>query len=653
MEVSRLKETKLKIFEMVGKIYYALLFTIIISTCFTQNIKADSVTTVSKKNEIVVLYTNDAHNAYLKDEGCLGYASIAAYKKQLESEGYHVILVDGGDAIQGGVIGALSKGQYIADIMEKTGYSIAIPGNHEFDFGMDNFLNIAGNSDYEYISCNFIDLRTNETVFEPYKMVSFGDVDVAFVGITTPKTYTSSTPKYFQDENGNYIYGFCEGGNGQDLYDAVQESIDDAVAEGAEYVIAIGHAGIEEECKPWTSEDIVNNVTGLDAFLDAHSHSTIEGDIFSDKEGNDVKICSTGTKLASLGKLVIKEDGTIETGLVTEIETEDEETLKFVNNITKEFEDMVNEIVATTDVDLVIYDPATGERMVRSKETNLGDLCADAYRIIMGADIGFANGGGVRVDVKKGDISYGDIINVNPFGNSICMIEASGQKILDALEMGALSVGVSENGGFLQVSGLTYEIDTTIESTVECNERDEFVRVKGEYRVKNVKVAGQPLDVNKTYKLAANNYMLKNGGDGFTMFMDCNILKDEVLLDNETLIMYISDNLNGHIKADSIYANPYGEGRIKILTEADKENKDENDLENNGQNNNQDNNNAGNDVNNGNQNNGNQSGDKSDESENSNKAPVTGDESNYILFVLLSSMAVVIIYGNRKLAKIK
>ena len=323
--------TKMKILRKKGNLIFTLICTVLMSMAMNQSIKADSVADVSKKNEIVVLYTNDVHNAYLKDEGCLGYASVAEYKKQLENEGYQVILVDGGDAIQGGVIGALSKGQYIVDIMENTGYSIAIPGNHEFDFGMDNFLNIAENSEYEYISCNFVDLRTNESVFEPYKIVSFGDVDVAFVGITTPATYTSSTPKYFQDEEGNYIYGFCEGGNGQDLYDVVQDSIDDAILEGAEYVIAIGHVGIEEECHPWTSEDIVNNVTGLDAFLDAHSHSTIEGDIFTDKAGNAVIICSTGTKLAALGQLVIKEDGTITTELVTEIEKEDEETLDFVN----------------------------------------------------------------------------------------------------------------------------------------------------------------------------------------------------------------------------------------------------------------------------------------------------------------------------------
>ncbi|MBE5926180.1 MAG: bifunctional metallophosphatase/5'-nucleotidase [Lachnospiraceae bacterium] len=577
---------------MKNKINYLIMLFVIVVTslCANKNIYAD------EKKEIVVLYTNDAHNAYEKDEECLGYTSIAAYKKQLENEGCQVILVDGGDAIQGGVIGTLSKGKYIVDIMEQTGYSIAIPGNHEFDFGMDNFLDIASKSKYEYISCNFIDLRTNKPVFEPYKIVEFGDINVAFLGITTPCTFTSSTPKYFQDDKGNYIYGFCEDKTGKKLYKTVQKTIDAARKEGADYVIAIGHVGIEEECHPWTSEDIVSNVSGIDAFLDAHSHSVIPSDTYKDKEGNKVVICSTGTKLSSLGKLVIKDDGTISTELIDEIAKEDIKVSKFIMNITRKFEKLVNKTVAKTDVDLVINDPKTGERIVRSQETNLGDLCADAYRTVMGADIGFANGGGVRVDIQKGNITYGDIINVNPFGNAICMIEAKGQEILDALEMGAMTVGESENGGFLQVSGLTYEIDTTVDSGVKCNEKGEFIKVAGPYRVKNVKVAGKPLDINKVYTLAANNYMLKNGGDGYTMFMNCNVLKDEVMLDNETVIKYISENLEGHIK-ENMYANPYGEGRITIITE--KENVKEEET-----------------------------------------VPVTGDNNKTILFVWLGLMAI-------------
>lgn len=531
-----------------------------------------------KENDIVVLYTNDVHNAYeqaIDDKTgkvtCLGYAAVAQYKKDMETAGNYVELVDAGDAIQGGVIGALSQGSYLVDIMNQTGYSIGVPGNHEFDFGMDRFLELAENkAEYDYVSCNFIDLRTNEPVFDSYEIKSYGDVDVAYIGITTPETYIKSTPTYFQDENGVYIYGFCEGNNGKNLYNRVQTAINEAKADGADYIVAIGHAGVDSASSPWTSKEIIANTTGLDAFIDGHSHSTIASEECTDKEGNTVVLSSTGTKLSSLGKMVIKADGTITSELVTDYTAQDEATLTVVNEITEQFKALKDTVVAKTEADLVINDPVSGKRMVRKQETNLGDLCADAYRTMLGADIAFVNGGGIRVDVKQGEVTYGDVISVHPFGNMACLIEATGQQILDALELGSSAAGIGEGagelGGFLQVSGLTYDIDTTIPSSVVKTEKGEFVKVDGEYRVKNVMVGGKPLDLNKTYTLASHNYMLKSGGDGYTMFKGNKILKDEVMVDNEVLINYIKNTLGGNIKVDSIYANPYGEGRIRVIT---------------------------------------------------------------------------------------
>ena len=520
----------------------------------------------ANSENVVVLYTNDVHNGYLKDGDTLGYASLVSYMKQLEAAGYEVTLIDGGDAIQGGVIGTLSKGGYIADIMDYVGYDIAVPGNHEFDFGLDTFLDIAENASYDYISCNFIDIATGETVFDPYKIVDYDGVKVAYVGVTTPETFFKSTPAYFQDEEGNYIYSFCEGDNGRELYTQVQKSVDAARAEGADYVVIAGHMGTDSSSSPWTSKEIIANTTGIDVFLDAHSHSVIEGESVVDKSGNSVTLCSTGTKLTNIGRLVISKTGNIETSLVDEVVSEDAGTLNFVNTITEQFEALQNKVVAKTEVDLVISDPETGDRIIRNQETNLGDLCADAYRTILGADIAFVNGGGIRVNVNKGDITYGDIVSVHPFGNMACMVEATGQQILDALEMGARYAGTGENGGFLQVSGLTYQIDTTIPSSVVCDDKGAFVTVDGEYRVKNVMVGDEPLDLTKTYKLASHNYMLKDGGDGFTMFKNDKILLDEVKVDNQVLIDYIVDELGGVIKSDSIYAAAYGEGRIQVIT---------------------------------------------------------------------------------------
>ena len=205
---------------------------------------------------------------------------------------------------------------------------------------------------------------------------------------------------------------------------------------------------------------------------------------------------------------------------------------------------------------------ADGKRAVRNAETNLGDLCADAYRILLGADIAFVNGGGVRDNIKVGDITYGDIIKVHPFGNEACLVEVTGQQIKDALELGSAAYP-GESGGFLQVSGLTYTINADIPSSVVKNDKSEFVKVDGAYRVSDIMVGGQPLDVNKTYTLASHNYMLKDAGDGYTMFGTKNVklLKDGVMIDNQVLINYIVEKLGGVVGAE--YAAPQGRITIK------------------------------------------------------------------------------------------
>lgn len=527
--------------------------------------------TQQKADDILVLYTNDAHNAYEKSTKSLGYASVAQYKKQLESLGYQVELVDNGDAIQGEVIGTISKGAYIKDIMKQTGYSLAIPGNHEYDFGMENFLQLAQeakeSNGYEYISCNFVELKTGRPVFDPYKIIDYGSKKVAYIGVSTPESFTKSTPSYFQDENGNYIYGFCEGKDGSDLYAKVQETIDDAKADGADSIVVMSHLGTDPSSHPWTSKELIAHTAGIDVLLDGHSHSTIASELVNDSADNEVLLTSTGTKLSSLGVLRIHKDSSATSKLVKQISMQDSETLSYVNGITDQFKDLSNQKIAHSEVGLTINDPETGNRLVRSQETNLGDFCADAYRKLLGADIAFVNGGGIRTDMNAGDITYGDIINVHPFGNKACVVEATGQQILDALELGARAEGIGENGGFLQVSGLTYDIHTNIPSSVVLDEKKMFVSVEGAYRVNNVKVAGVPLDLKKTYTLASHNYMLKEQGDGFSMFAGCKILQDEVKVDNQVLIEYMINNLGGVIQSDSIYANPYGTGRIRVVTD--------------------------------------------------------------------------------------
>ena len=526
----------------------------------------------TRSTDIVILFTSDVHCGI--DQG-FGYAGLAAVRDYLVAQGNAVILVDDGDSIQGEPIGTMTKGEALIDLMNTVGYSVAIPGNHEFDYGMDQFLALAEKAKFDYISCNFN--HNGESVFQPYVIRELDGAKVAFVGVTTPKTLTSSTPRYFQDEEGNFVYGFLQDETGEAVYNAVQSAVDAAREEGADYVVVMGHMGDEEECHPWTYADIISNTTGIDVFLDGHSHDT-EQVTMKNKDGDEVLRSACGTKLACIGYCRIGADGEISTGLYTWDNSVPAPALLGLNNKTSaavekaagSLEKKLQETVATSQVLLTINDPeavdANGKpiRMVRRAETNLGDLCADAYRAQSGADIAFVNGGGVRVNINAGKITLNDILKVHPFGNAMCVIEVTGQQILDALEWGSRAVP-GETGGFLQVSGLSYEIHSYIESSCTSDENGMFTGVAGERRVQNVLVDGKPIDPEATYTLASHNYMLLNNGDGYTMFDGAPLLQDSVKLDNQVLIDYITEDLEGVIGPE--YEDLAGEGRIVIIDE--------------------------------------------------------------------------------------
>ncbi len=513
----------------------------------------------ASSGDIIIYFTNDVHGAYEN----------YAYAAEIMKDGDFI--VDAGDSIQGSVATSLTDGQCMVDVMNAVGYDLAAPGNHEFDFGLDRFLEIANGENTPYISANLWDKVNDKAVLPAYRILEAGGKKIAFIGITTPETLVKSTPTYFQNEAGEWIYDFCNDETGAKLYKVVQAAIDAAKAEGANYVIAIGHLGINKESSPWTSTEVIANVSGLDALIDGHSHSTIT-EVKKDKDDKDVTVAQTGTKLANVGKMTIAADGTISAELIEVKHGEeapfDANVAEAVAKIYAEVKEISETVVAKAEVKLTTKDPDTGKRAVRNSETNLGDLCADAYRDFLKTDIAFVNGGGVRADIEIGDVTYGQVIAVHPFGNRACVIKVTGKQIWEALEHGA-SAYPSESGGFLQVSGLEYTINQAIQTPVIKDEAGMFVGLKegAPHRVINVRIGGEPLDVNKTYTLGGHNYMLKECGDGYTMFMGCKVLQDEIALDNEVLIRYIRDTLGGVISKNSIYANPRGEGRIRIVNE--------------------------------------------------------------------------------------
>ncbi len=536
---------------------------------FTAPAKAEGAAAVS--GDIVILHTNDVHcgvDQVTKDGNVtnIGYASVAAYKKEMQEKygASNVTLVDAGDAIQGGNIGSISHGAYIINIMNDVGYDIAVPGNHEFDYGFQRFMDLVKQANYPYICSNLTTIATGKTVLDPYKIVSYGDKKVAYVGIDTPESFTKSTPAYFQDKNGHYLYSFAEDATGQKLYQTVQNTVNTVRNAGANYVVAIGHLGETGSTPRWQASAVIANTEGIDIFLDGHSHEQYEKDV-PNKAGKLVAWAQTGTQLATIGEVVIDTStGKITHQLISGYSKQDPDVAKDITDIESQYKSDLEKVVGTTTVNLVTEDPNTGKRRVRSGETNLGDLCADAYRQAMGADIAFVNGGNVRTDIAKGPITAGKILSVFPFGNQACLVKLSGQQVLDALEFASRNYP-NECGGFLQVSGVTYTINQAIKPSIATTNKQEFVKVNGPYRVQNVKVNGVPLDLKKTYTLASHDYMLKEGGDGFTMFgKNVQLVRDCVMVDTDVLTNYITNELKGTV--GNSYENPYGTGRIQIVS---------------------------------------------------------------------------------------
>ena len=558
---------------------------------------AASACWTGEKSEVTILYTNDVHTYIDKQAPELTYAAIAALKQSYQDAGKKVLLVDAGDHVQGTAYGSMDQGASIIELMNAAGYDAATPGNHEFDYGMDRAKELMRDADFPYLSCNWVDLRTNLRVLPEIKVFVRGGVRIAFVGITTPETFTKSTPAYFMNKaQTKYIYDILGGEDGQKLYSAVQKAVDKAKCL-ADVVIGLGHLGVDPSSSPWTSEEVIAHTTGFDAFIDGHSHTVMENKQVADASGRLVTLTQTGSYFANVGEMTIAPDGTISTRLVSTYDQEDvavaAEQAAWVNTV----DDMLGEKIAVADTKFYITDPATGKRRIRSGETNLGDFVADGIYTYFNeveqlhCDIAIMNGGGIRSDEDAGYWTFKTCKQVSPFGNVACLMSVTGKQIQDALEFAARFAGEDgkENGGFLQVAGATYEIHTDIPNTVQTDDKNVWIgSATGTPRVQNVKIYDrhtgtyEPLDPAKTYALAGMNYTLRNLGDGFAMFDGAELIKDYVSEDYLVMSTYAmtfggvdAEGLPHLSSANSVlaeypgylldYENPYGAGRISIL----------------------------------------------------------------------------------------
>lgn len=532
---------------------------------------------LTESGKIVVLYTGDMHCSVESGANKLDFAQLALYKQAVSNSADYVTLVDCGDAVQGSNIGTLTKGESIVELMNEVGYDVCTFGNHEFDYGIDQLEKLMGMSDAEYICCNFMD--SDGCFVSPYTIRSYGELKIAYIGITTPYTLTSSNPEVFKDENGELKYSFCQDTSGEKLYNAVQNAVDTAIGMDADYVIALAHLGNGEGYSPYGSEDVIAATSGIDIVLDGHSHTVVESREVYNKEGKPVMLTSSGSHMQYIGQVTIdtrrttgKNDDVITIRL---IDSSDYDRVAGKTEETeKEFEEILGTEIGYTAKTLSV-NSENGNRLVRNRETGIGNFVADAYRSLTNADIAFVNGGGIRADISEGKITYGDLLNVQPYGNMICVVEATGLEIRDALEMSYRMVegkyedengSVGESGGFFHLSGMKVVIDTSIPSGVKLDENGMFSGVEGERRVKEVYVLNgetgeyEPLSDSKTYTVASINYILLQGGDGFNMFMNNEVITSEAASDLQAVIEYLE--LSGGNIDERYFAT---EGRITIL----------------------------------------------------------------------------------------
>ena len=558
---------------------------------------AASACWLGDKSDVTILYTNDVHTYIDKQSPKLTYAAIADLKQSYQNAGKDVLLVDAGDHVQGTAYGSMDEGASIIKLMNAAGYDVATPGNHEFDYGMDRAKAIMKEADFPYLSCNWVDLRTGLRVLPSVKVFVRGGRRIAFVGVTTPETFTKSTPAYFMDKaQRKYIYDIQGGEDGKKLYDAVQKAIDKAKVL-ADVVIGLGHLGVDPSSSPWTSEEVIAHTSGFDAFIDGHSHTVMENKQVQDASGKAVTLTQTGSYFANVGEMTIAADGTITTKLIPTHEGMDAGIAAMQTSWVNTVDDMLGEKIAVGDSDFYVSDPATGKRRIRSAETNLGDFVADGIYAYFNeveklhCDLAIMNGGGIRADVPAGDWTFKTCKQVSPFGNVACLMSVTGKQIQDALEFAARFAGEGgkENGGFLQVAGATYEIHTDIPNTVQTDEKNVWIgSATGTPRVQNVKIYDKasgsylPLDPGATYALAGMNYTLRNLGDGFAMFDGAELIKDYVSEDYLVMSTYamIFDGADAaglpHLSSANSplaaypgyllnYEQPYGAGRITIL----------------------------------------------------------------------------------------
>lgn len=537
---------------------YLIIISALLSICLVACETDDNVLRPDiPEKPIVVVFESDVHAAVD------GYARLAGICEQQKLFTPYVTTVSCGDFAQGDVVASVSSGENIVEIMNQVKYDVLTLGNHEFDFGITQMFKLTQALDASVVCANFYDLRIGKHPFPAYQIVRYGEVDIAYIGFTTSTTMTNVSPKTFQDDNGNFIYDFTQGA----FYQRAQACIDDARSEGADYVVALAHLGDEDKGDHASSVSLIKHTTGIDVVLDGHDHHMLADTLIADLDGTSVLLASTGTKFANVGLLTLSTEGTFSSRLVPANSVE-APVSSHIQDFVDEIKDKAladgKRVVGVSEVTMSVNDEF-GQRMVRNQECTIGNFCADAFRVVLNTDVAMMNGGGIRSEIRQGDVTYNDLLSVFPYNNTVCVSTITGRQLLDVLEF-SVSFLPNEDGSFMHVSGLKFEVDASVPPQVVLDEHNLFSHIgEGERRVSNLLVwdkeeqAYKPVDLERSYTLASINYLLRDmGGSGVFRYTEPK--EDNLGQDVEILTSFINQELDGRIGKQ--YANT--EGRIVI-----------------------------------------------------------------------------------------
>lgn len=504
--------------------------------------------------EIVILHTNDVHGAISS------YAKVAALKAEYEAKGAEVLLMDAGDYIQGEPYVSVSQGETAIRLMNYVGYDVATIGNHEFDYGYENLAKLAAAAEFPIIAANV--MYNGKTAFEANKVFELeSGVKVGVFGLSTPETATKAHPGKIKGVT------FL---SGDDMNKAAQAQVDELTAAGCDYIICLGHLGIDDSSKGYRSVDLLEAVTGIDVFIDGHSHSSLDDVkalVGEDCKVGDTLLTSTGTKLATVGAVVISEDGiSIESVDLEKYEGSDDVVEEAAQLVIDEVDAAYGEVFAKSEVELC-GEKAPGNR---TEETNNGDLIADAILWQAKKDgslpvadenvIAITNGGGIRAAIAAGDITKKDVNTVLPFGNTVAYVTVKGSVLLEALEASTYCTPEAV-GAFPQVAGIKFSIDTN--KAFDQGEQypgSTYYAPASINRVTIESINGKAFDPEATYVVVTNDF-LAAGGDTYYAFSVSTSVDTGIPMD-EAVMSYITEELKGVVTAEK-YGEP--QGRITVL----------------------------------------------------------------------------------------